>query len=49
MFGLMLQMAGELPYAQSSSDVDPAVESFPSGQLVQEVAPSPLKVFSSHC
>ena len=31
-----------LPYAQSSSDVDPAAESFPSGQLVQEEAPSPL-------
>ena len=38
-----------LPYEQSSADVDPAAESIPSGQLVQEEAPSPLKVFSPHC
>ena len=31
-----------LPYSQSASDVDPAAEIFPSGQLVHSEASAPL-------
>ena len=31
-----------LPYSQSASDVDPAADIMPSGQLVHDDAPAPL-------
>jgi hypothetical protein len=39
----------DVPNLQVSTEVDPAGETFPSGQLVQSEAPGPLKVFSPHC
>ena len=31
-----------IPYSQSSTDVDPAAETLPEEQLVQDDAPAPL-------
>ena len=39
----------DAPNSQESTEVDPAGETFPSGQFEQFEAPGPLKVFSPHC
>ena len=39
----------DAPNSQESTEVDPAGETFPSGQFEQFEAPGPLKVFSLHC
>jgi hypothetical protein len=47
--GFFLRFLGLVAVFFVLQSADPAAEIVPSGQLVQEEAPSPLKVFSPHC